>query len=68
MWKAGQIVTINHKKYRIAQNHTNSGMQCIYCEFKHQNGDIYPCDKCLFPPSLSIIPENCYFKEIKPKS
>ena len=65
-WKAGQCVTINGKRYRVTRS-KECLVTCSICVCFNEDGNKYPCSQCInvFPP---IIPGDCYFEEIKPKS
>ena len=65
-WKAGQCVTIEGKRYRVMRLYTFHG-SCIYCRFRFKEPNRYPCVECM-DRVPSLIPKDCYFKEIKPKS
>lgn len=65
-WKAGQCVTIENKRHRIAR-HCNYRDPCPFCAFKDEDANRYPCNECM-DDSPKLIPYYCYFKEIKPKS
>ena len=63
-WKAGQCVTIKGKRYRIVKKNGDF-VNCLQCSlFDADNSLCYSlCEK-----STAKVPENCYLKEIKPKS
>ena len=65
-WKAGQCVTINGKRCRVTRNKCGFPI-CGGCACFHEDVNEYPCSECIgvTPP---IIPEDCIFTEIKPKS
>lgn len=67
-WKAGQIVTIEGKRYRVTK--FNSCLcPCIFCEFRCKEPNEYPCTECVHNNKVpSLIPYETYLKEIKPKS
>ena len=65
-WKAGQIVTIEGKARKVKKIGDWKGT-CIFCDFKHKEGNEYPCVDCM-DRVPELIPSDCYFKEIKPKS
>ena len=65
-WKAGQCVTIEGKRYRVTKLHNNMG-SCIFCGFRFKECNEYPCVECIASVP-DLIPEDCYLKEIKPKS
>lgn len=58
MWKPGQIVTIKRKRYRIVKlKREYTFIKCINCDLFDKN----MCDICKSP-------NNCYLKELHPKS
>lgn len=66
-WKAGQIVTIEGKVYRVTKLNTRLDGCCIYCGFRFKECNEYPCVECI-DRVPSLLPYKCYLKEIKPKS
>ena len=65
-YKAGQCVTINGKRCRVTK--TKYGLPtCDGCAYLNEYGSKYPCWTCLFG-TQSILPDDCIFTEIKPKS
>ena len=60
MWKPGQIVTVNHKKYRVKSTKTCIG--CFFCDFKF---GYETCARVCYPyhPKLDV---RAYLKEIHP--
>ena len=65
-YKAGQIITIEGKRYRVTKLHKHSGC-CIFCGFRFKEDYEYPCSDCI-DGVPSLIPHNCYFKEINRSS
>lgn len=65
-WKAGQIVTIEGKRYRVTKLYNHLG-SCIFCTFRFKECNEYPCNECI-DGVPSLVPHLCYLKEIKPKS
>lgn len=66
-WKAGQIVTIEGKVYRVTKLDMRLDGCCIFCGFRFKECDEYPCVECI-SSGTGLIPYNSYLKEIKPKS
>lgn len=67
MWKPGQIVTINGKRYRITRSRSSLGIiACEYvCSFYNKDTP-FSCFKqklCFHPESK--LPDDCYLKHIK---
>jgi hypothetical protein len=62
-WKAGQCVTIKGKKYRIVKMNNTLFVNCLHCS-------LFDADLCgsLCEKPTAKVPDDCYFKEIKPKS
>lgn len=63
MWRAGQIVTIEGKKYRIVKRKDGNFVNCLQCGLFDAELCYSLCEK----PNAKV-PDDCYFKEIKPKS
>lgn len=65
-WKAGQIVTIEGKVYRVTKSRSGFST-CNDCACIDKDWSEYPCSECVgvIP---TIIPDDCVFTEIKPKS
>ena len=63
MWRAGQCVTINGKKYRIVKRKDGNFVNCLQCSLF----DVELCYSLCEKPTAKV-PDDCYFKEIKPKS
>lgn len=63
MWKPGQCVTINGKRYRIVKRKDGKFVNCLQCS-------LFRADLCgsLCEKPTAKVPDDCYFKEIKPKS
>ena len=62
MYKAGQLLTINHKVYRVKRARSSAGI-CLYCDahiecFTRRVGSI----------SCTGTPSDCYLQLVKPKS
>ena len=62
MWRAGQCVTIKGKRYHIVKRKGNF-VNCLQCSLFDAALCNFLCEK----PSAKV-PDDCYFKEIKPKS
>lgn len=65
VWKPGQIVTINHKKYRVVKNPFGG---CVSCENIHTDASDTPCVVCIphrFKRFLGMQHE-IILKELKP--
>lgn len=62
MYKPGQLLTINHRKYRVKRARSCTGV-CHYCDAH---------DECLALDVGTILcvaaPADCYLQLIKPKS
>lgn len=68
-WKAGQCVTIEGKRYRVTKLNYLRSCSCIFCGFRRNESDEYPCTECVHNSKVpSLIPYKTYLKEIKPKS
>lgn len=67
MWKPGQIVTINSKRYRVKCVGLYS-LPCTRCEFLHNPNDI--CDSICYPDETSKarLDEYCYLELIRGKA
>ena len=63
LWRAGQIVTINGKKYRIVRGKDGSFVNCLSCSLFCAELCYSLCEK-----PMAKVPDDCYLKEIKPKS
>ena len=63
-YKAGQIVTIRHHRYRIKKDEDGPRYcpSCDKCAFKNLHEKEYPCFSCL--TVIGMIPSGCYFKLI----
>lgn len=62
-WKAGQCVTINGKKYRIVKSGNRTFVNCIRCSLFMEGLCFSLCEE-----KTHKLPNDCYLKEIKPKS
>lgn len=62
-WRAGQIVTIKGKKYRIVKRKDGNFINCLHCSLFHAELCHSLCEK-----PMAKVPDDCYLKEIKPKS
>ena len=47
MYKPGQIVTINHRRYRIKRSSKHPRYSCWECIYEHLIADREPCCFCL---------------------
>ena len=63
MWKAGQIVTIKGKRYRIIKSERGWVRTCPYCDISNT----MICDTLCKKPTQKV-PDDCYLKELHPKS
>ena len=64
MWKPGQLVTIDHKVYRVTKNGSIMPRPgCWACRYDIRSPWLYPCSKC-----LQRIPLFCHLKLVKPKN
>lgn len=61
MWKPGQIVTIKGKRYRIKKSKRGWTECCSYCQISNM------CDTLCKKPTQKL-PDDCYLKELHPKS
>lgn len=66
MWKAGQIVTIEGKKYRIKRHYPDDWKQCAKCAFLKAPFYGVCSNLCIFDASKKV-PKDCYFELIPPK-
>lgn len=67
VWKPGQIVTIDHKKYRVVKNSFGG---CANCENIHTDASDPPCAVCIphFLHRFCLgIQDKIMLKELKPK-
>lgn len=66
LWKPGQIVTIDGKKYRVVK----SPFGCANCENKHTSASDTPCATCIphkFRSFCLGVQYRITLKELKPK-
>lgn len=61
MWKAGQLVTIEGKVYRVKKNPVLE--PCLVCKDVSTPGYANPCKICIWK-----LRSNCYLEEIKPRT
>lgn len=52
-YKAGQIVTINHKRYRLIKL-PNGSFACQGCDFKPKSVREIPCNWCIKNTRINI--------------
>lgn len=66
VWKPGQLVTINHKVYRVVKNLFGG---CANCENIHTNASDPPCAVCIPHKFQRFVGMHCgiILKELKPK-
>ena len=64
MWKAGQLVQLHGKTYRVCKNKTSIG--CYECAFNEGSLRLYtqPCTDCC---DHELIPYECHFEELQIK-
>lgn len=56
-WKAGYLVTINKKTYRITRRYNVQTIGiCACCDFLHCSVDKSPCKECI---DGNLMPEDC---------
>lgn len=63
MWKPGQIVTINHKKYRVKS--TKMCLGCSLCDFDGSGETLGVCGSICYRPHPKLD-DFSYLKEIHP--
>lgn len=67
VWKPGQIVTIDHKKYRVVER---SLLRCGGCENRYTDPSDTPCAVCIphrFHNFCLGIQDGITLRELKPK-
>lgn len=66
MWKPGQIVTVNHKKYRVkSTKKTNKWLGCSFCDFDDSGHISRICARICYRPHTKLD-DYSYLEEIHP--